>query len=762
MNRFFARGPLCAAFFTHFSLVVALHAAPVALAQFLADAGATSPTTLPPSPASTTPTAIPGTIKSGTRVAFLLSSAPPARARLALFEAGRAPVAASIAGEVRRETRDWTRLADGRWQTNVQIEVAPGRYELRLLTDDKARTALPFAPASLEVSGVARSAGWWLPGGSPFIRNAEKTDTNPAGRPLFIPNLKRVTGKKFDARDVALAGELPWKTYRLSIPAAAWQPNFDATEWRTQFKKGIDASRAAGESGVFGVSLSAETPPTNASSADAARVMTLVRSVVDGAAPEAALIFEARVSSLRLEFDLVAQSLAARCDAIYLSTYMADLDDILWATKAARRVAEEQPFYDVPIFVEMPPTQIYAQPLRWSDTAQLDLLFAGATGLVRNEASNRLRSDAAKSNDSLLQRTFERNRSLLVGSVTLEDIGVLPSPDGDSLSSNSSLGQQRLYNILRDAGRIPLFARADGEQPESYMIALSDRISDATIRTLRQNVERGARIYIEGAPFQNEKGDNVGFRLKELVGADAKRTNAGQNTMVLQDGWTFGTGRGTRVQVNQSVDVTLSKPTMSSQTKERKGEFRPLSSRAAATLADGSPALVINPVGKGEIVWMPHRIATSRVFAWSDLREKSLLNLPSKTRLSPDDVYYSAVAAYVQPGLVSLRNAAASDVDFASATNVRVAIRRSPKGALLLALLNSGDNPARVAATVDGAAGIALDLETGAALPLEVRGFASEATVTIPANGWKLVAFATTRAELDAERLAPLSRASLK
>ena len=57
-----------------------------------------------------------------------------------------------------------------------------------------------------------------------------------------------------------------------------------------------------------------------------------------------------------------------------------------------------------------------------------------------------------------------------------------------------------------------------------------------------------------------------------------------------------------------SVTVTLKAPSMSAQAKTEKGAYVPVGSRAAAKLEDGSPAVVINTLGKGEVVWLPHRL----------------------------------------------------------------------------------------------------------------------------------------------------------
>jgi hypothetical protein len=89
-------------------------------------------------------------------------------------------------------------------------------------------------------------------------------------------------------------------------------------------------------------------------------------------------------------------------------------------------------------------------------------------------------------------------------------------------------------------------------------------------------------------------------------------------------------------------------------------------------------------------------------------------------------------------------------------------MRRSAKGTLLLELLNTAQRPAAVAVAVDAGAGVALDLATETELPISTRGYQSEATVTIPPAGWKVIAFAETRKALDDERSASLVKARLR
>jgi hypothetical protein len=188
---------------------------------------------------------------------------------------------------------------------------------------------------------------------------------------------------------------------------------------------------------------------------------------------------------------------------------------------------------------------------------------------------------------------------------------------------------------------------------------------------------------------------------------------------------------------------------------------------------------VVNPVGKGKVLWMPHQLLQSAGSA--------ALNR-----------YYAAIAAALQTPLVSLSQAPAVAVPTATTTtaagsrpainsggaaniataaasaptgaamggtgtvdNVQCALRRTARGSYLLGLFNRGSEPARVIAAIDGVAGVALDLSNETELPLEVEGNSSQLTVEIAAGSYCLVALSASRATLDAERDTPLLHVKL-
>ena len=665
------------------------------------------------------------------------------RFRIGVFRAGQTLKLA----EVRRNFA----LQNGALRTQVVLDAPPGDYELRLVSDDKARTIIS-APALVTVAGIRREPGWWLFNGQPFVArgNGVSTVSSP-GAPLFLSGLKRDFGRKPKpiSRTISANALLQYRVLELPPLSEMAAPNYDFAALRLKIINQINEARAAGQRNLAGFELPLAVTNQNLTEANASIVVGRVRQILNEVAPDAALIF-APTATMALFRLRNIETYAPLCDAAIL-TPNSLLDSKLWALKNLRRVAEEQPNYDLPIFVRTRPrTQIVGGLLYDSDlddgsSQLLALLMSGATGFIGYEI------DLSNNVSTSWRNVVSRNASLFVGSVTIEDIGVLtprewfPGVQPASQNSLFSGNSVELYQKMRDAGRIPLAARLpdlaqkESERKyESLMVSLGDRISNATIERLRAAAKAGARIYIEGAPTQDENGRETAWRLGSLVGGAIKTAESKNTAMTLQDGWMFGTQRGQKLQVAQNVVVTLNEETVTSQAKDQKGLDVLTKPRAAAVLEDGSPALVINPVGKGEVIWMPHRVLDSS---------------PTMRRQ-----FYAAVSNYVAPSLVTL-HALGSTADTDS---VRVALRRSLKGALLMGLFNDSSRPARVAATIQGVAGVALDLGNERELPRQTRGNESEVSLSVPANGWVLLAFAIDRKTLDDERSATTGKLRLK
>lgn len=721
--------------------------------------------------------------------------------RVGLFEASR-PVRAAFL------ERDFKRAGDV-YQASFALDADPGAYEFRLLSENRPRVVLSQS-ASLLVAGVRRESGTWLLNGSPFVaRNFfmagpgdGATRNAVIAAPLFLSGLKRDFNAKAKKSGVSVrvTGETV-EGQTLQLPALSAIIKSDPVAMRGTVSRLLSQAKAGGARDLLGFSLPVGDSTSALPAAEAQNAIVRLRAILNDVAPDAALILKAEIFFHPAQAARDIDSCAALCDAVVLSTFSYSN---AWPIKVARRVAEEQPDYDLPIFLRIASQQFNA--VQYDDdsggldisTESLDAWMNGLTGIARSE--NRRAS---------WEPLVIRNAPLFIGSATYEDIGLLPAPDfqsGFDSAPQERLAQERgeigLYEALRSAGRIPFLARLERKRKrdvsESLAIRLGETISNSTIERLRKAANGGARVYIEGAPFLDENGRPAAWRMSTLVGATAaplpettspettSADDAKRATMILQDGWMFGTARGTRIEVERRAVVSVLAPDAKREKKAERGMDKLLAPRIAARLEDGSPALVINPVGRGEVIWRPHRMVApiaSQDFQdfqgnaetqsppnraapidtqTSDKEAAALAAPDSTTNIEPSMAqsrFYAAIASYVQPPLVSLRGANGRLADIG---DVRVAVRRSAKGTMLLALFNKGKRRVAVTAAVDGVAGVALDLATERELALEVRGFQSEVTTSIPAQGYALIALSDSRRALDEERNAPRLQARLR
>ncbi len=679
---------------------------------------------------------------------------PSPRVRVGLFEAGRATRIADV-------TRQLT-LVNGRWQTNVQVEADPGNYEFRLLTTNRAATPLTAdAPSdALTVPGVEHGPGFWLFNGAPWVHAMHNAPSSPDW-PLFLPNLKRDFGRKAKAPLATWRAPnnlyLSWRTLPVPTLREMLAPNYDFAALRSEVARRVQDAQAGGQRGFAGFSL----PSGNGAplSANAANVLAQLRPLLDAAAPGAALIFQVDAIASPAQAARDLDFVAAQCDAVVIRANNAP--ECLWPLKVARKIAEEQLFFDLPVWVELDNAS--------NGDLWLNALMGGASGLILSGKSPDTSENTTPNFDAFLKR----NASLWTGSVTLEDAGLAFPLDGAGTIEDES--PILLAHRLRSIGRIPLLARSalpeKGGAPEPFSLRLGERISNAAVLRLEALARAGARIYLEGAPQLDEQGNQAPWRLETLVGASVAPLAPKNSAIILDDPWIFGTGRGTSVPVEQSLTVTLKPPTMSSQAKTEKGAFVPIGSRSVAKLEDGSPAVVINVLGKGEVVWLPHRLkmsegATSPLPTAAAPGSALAPTAPvTSQKLLPWQKFYAGIADYVAPRLVQLRAATATNSgaqNIAGPEVVRVALRRSPKGALLVGLFNTASREAGVRATVEGAAKTALDLTTETEAPSSIRGGQTTFNVTLPPHGWKVIALAETRKALDDERNAPRLKAKLR
>ena len=654
-------------------------------------------------------------------------------------------------------------VRDGRWQTNVSVSAEPGLYEFRLVTTDKIpRPLTAKAPEpNLIVPGITREAGWWLVNGLPFFYVPKMGEVSPSATPLFLSGLQRDLSPKSSApnRKNIFNNQAPWRTLPLPALREMLNANYDWAALKSDLAKRLVEAQNRGERGFWGWSLA---PGEGAAPLlGAGNAISQLRRVLNEISPGAALICDVDSSQKFVQAARDLEGAAPFCDAILLR--VPDNDGAFWAMKTARRLVEEQPAYDLPLLVRV---QKNAPPARQTLRAYW---MAGATGFVFDETQ--IDADVRQ-----FQNEIARDAALWIGAVTLEDTGVLPPPDAPDAIDDEALLQ--FVEQLRAIGRAPLVARASvTSKPESLMLRLGNRISATTIERLEKSARAGATIYLEGVPTFDETGKAAPWRLATLVGAEITAIPPKRSAMVLDDPWVFGTKRGARVPVEQNFAIKLQESSMAAQAKVKKGVLTQVGPRAAATLEDGSPALIINVLGKGEVVWLPHRLAMTEAPVIDTQNGVPVVAAPtasapgsspardsSHDSSTPWQIYLRGVADYVAPRLVQQR-AAQNATQNAKALSDKafVALRRSPKGTLLLWLdrKNNGINNGAAADEIvtEGASTAVLELNDLKNISSTTRGLRT--TFRVP-NGDALLALAPTQKDLDAERNAPRAIAKLR
>lgn len=685
--------------------------------------------------------ATPSTVGTGGVLTLSVSIMPQGRStqRVALYEHLRPTKIA----EVKKNFA----LTNGRWSTQLRIEAEPGSYDIRLVSDDKNRTVLS-ADVTILIPGIIREPGWWLINGSPFIQ-ASHQNASPASvtAPLFIAGLKR-DGKKFERKVITTSGEiLEWRVLYLPDTNQLLKPDFDFGAWRTKVQTAVHDAQQRGERNLLGIVL--RVPLLVRETEQATNIGRQVRKIVNEIAPDAPLILEISEDGHDLHGRAVS-AWASFCDAVIVQRNpWRKLSGSTggWPIKVVRRVAEEQPQYDLPIFVATTDEE-QGEEVR-SVPSALNHELNPATQLLRywiSGASGALTLTSVPIKG--WREVVMRNSGLFIGSATLEDVGIWPPTE---MPAPQDI--ENFYNVLVEAGRIPLMARIQQKKgdkiPESFMTILGDEVSAETIEKLHIAAKDGARIYLEGAPKLIGDAATVGARWSTLVGAASTPVEKKQATMALDDSWIFGTARGQKVLIEQSVKVgALHSPVKRTKKDEpEKGQDILIEPRVLATLQDGSPALIENPVGDGEVLWSPHRVLT----------EPSNVKV-DKARLD----YYNSIASFMQGALVQVQPAVNDGKTHVSTPPACVVVRRSPKGTWLIGLFNDSGKSTPVTVEANHYADVALNLQTEKELPLTMRGNRSTITTTIPESGWQIIALGETREKLDLERFAPRTKAKLR
>ncbi|MBW3637687.1 MAG: hypothetical protein KY445_14675 [Armatimonadetes bacterium] len=571
---------------------------------------------------------------------------------------------------------------------------------------------------TLGPSGVRREAGSWLFNDSIFV--AEGPNAALPNAPLFLADLRRDRKTRLPFfRVTPTRGALSFATLPLPTLREITAPDFNFAALQARLTAQIGQASRSG-SFYAGWSLPTTVEARASLSKEAvAPVIKRLRAVLDAVAPTSALILEVHTGSDPLGAAADIDAAAPSTDAVVLRAGALDAGD-LWPLKMARRVAEEQNDYDLPIFVAPPTPDASPQARAAWETRLAEFWMGGATGFLLPDALV-----------PSWEASVRRNAGLFAGAVTLEDAAVLPSRNPKTL---------QIAAILREVGRIPLVGRlADGKENrgESLLAVLDDATTLQKLEEIEKAARAGASIYLEGVPnLQNVALVN---KLAAMTSTSIEVLPTPKNDILtLDDLWLFGTARGREFPVVQRVKWTP-KASLAAQTRVKKGEASPFPSSAAKLTSD-SNGLLLAPLGRGQILWLAH------------------------TPLAPnaDDAarraFYAAIAGNLQASLASWKWATVED-ETRGAGSLRVALRASSTGTPIVAVFNEGDSNASIALSARSDAPVALDLGNEREIAATVVGYTSTIDVQIPARGWRWFAFGKTRAALDKDRLMPRPKA---
>lgn len=594
-------------------------------------------------------------------------------------------------------------------QIVARVEADPGLYQLRAVSNDKARTPLG-KEVSLLVPGIRRDAGVWNFNGSLWATKG----SNPSATTTFLKGLSRDDKTKLP-QGIPIDGNAPLQWQTLSAGTLqSWLSGNNSAALQTGWNEAQAAKRV-----LVGYEMSVGAGDlAKATRSQIRDALTSFRTASKAWAPNAALILSVDNSN-PIEAAQQINLAAPFFDAIVLKWRPTPaFDSQLWALKNARRVVEEQPNFDLPLWVDVSGIQLM-------DAQLLELYQGGASGLL----------GAPDQTKPAWVKAWEQNANWVSGAATLEDVAIWPTGTPEVL---------RFTSILRTAGRVPLVGRLPGDllgnvqsdadsskSGESMFVSLDDNSTQATIRAIELGATNGATVYVEGLPapaLWEEMGRATGTNVEPL---SAPRPES----LKLDDPWVWGTIRGREFDVTQLAQITV-KSSLAAKARDERGKAVETQPRSVASLANDPNGLLICPVGKGRILWLPHRF--SRV-------QDGQIN------------FYNAVAGLLQAALGT-----AFDAQKGVTLPVRLTWRMTPAKSSLLGVFNPTNNALDVPIMGRGNDAFAVNLLTGDEIKTTVRGYETQFRLTVPAHGYGWVALGETREIFDKERGTTTVKARLK
>ncbi|MCS6862127.1 MAG: beta-galactosidase [Abditibacteriales bacterium] len=393
--------------------------------------------------------------------------------------------------------------------------------------------------------------------------------------------------------------------------------------------------------------------------------------------------------------------------------------------------------------------------------ARVEAVLHGASGTFAVKGAREHGGDALKD----MNRFLNQYANLFIGARAIGEIGVVvPRPTLKYARESRVVGYWEatlagMQEALRRNHRTKRIIFSEGgiaaqRQPSALFVPLGEMVSDDFLKQLKAFVEEGGAVYLEGLPLRDETGTVVGDRLKDLIGAEVEEVPLRASEMTVDDVWVFGTANKMRlpVQVRGNIKRLLER------TPERKGRNQPPEKpRVIATLPDGSPAVIVNELGKpkssikGVVVYTPHFVGRDAAMAYLDRVRRT--HDPA-TPFDPRYVdYYGAIADYLSPPLVRLKGDPTSEV--------RVGALLPNRNVLLIGLINYGAAKkslelfVRTATSTDGDfQDISIyDLRQQAWLkPLLPQAAVVRLHYELEARDWSMLAFTNYRRTSDFEK----------
>ena len=561
----------------------------------------------------------------------------------------------------------------------ARLEADPGTYDVRVVSNDKARTPLG-STRRFFIPGFKREVGRWLFNGSPVVYAGQ----NPAPATSFLPNLKR--DNKKTKLPVVIPTNAPLKWDVAAITPSASEP---ARLFVARY--GILTSTAIGSGGAF---------------------QSLSRFGSDSMEKVSATVYVAN-SGMGL------QDAAPLADALVINGNDQPL------LKIARRNAEEAPNFDLPVF-----TQFQISP---SSSDTLQAFQAGASGLIvpegtsnsvidiLNRQSARLSGAVTLEDVGLLAKDFDRFAPVLRRAGRVPLLGRLPGEgNGEKKDDNKSAESlfvgfdsstdQAMLDKIERAAKVGATIYCEGALPSPLWKRWSDitkvQIASVAAKTQTlsladpwfwgtindQNFDVSQTVTLTVKPSVAAQTKDVKGEARETIARPIAKYNDDPNGIML-----CPVGKGRIIWAPFEVSAPSGLTFVLGRQRTRIG------------LYDND----LEPNGKA-----PTSVQLTDYYAAVAGAMQAALVSYNVTRGDASGVSVALRATRLNP----------DDPKSVAAT--------------LVSFFNSSNAPVDLNASVRGEGGWALDLENDQPIPTKVRDFSARLALTVPANGFRWIVVA--------------------